>query len=329
MYRQVIFWLIAFIVIVLVIMWVIGGGPRRAYEEVTSFEFLPFSPETATGFRLPWQPAELFPVIDISTALQPASDDLSGAQYELADLEAEYERLNREAAMMRFGSPSPYTGTVSIVDDVLGVRATEPTEEYLQIAVDYTATSPIDVSGWSIESALSGTKAYLPGVASPFLMGTTNVSGSAQLPPGGLAIVTTASSPVGASFRENICTGYLDQYQRFAPQLGNECPSPASVLPLTEENLRAYGDTCFDAVAALYSCQFPQSLPDTVTPACRAYLTDALSYNGCVQRNRTRQSFETNRWRFFLGGQREIWRNSHDAIRLLDAQGKTVDVFVY
>lgn len=329
MFRQVLFWLIAFIVIILIVMWVIGGGPRRAYEQVTSFDILPFKP-TEAGFRLPWQPVELFPTIDITKAFQPTEgDNLADAQYELVELEAEYERLNREASMRTFGSPSPYTGSVTIVQDVLGVRASEPHEEYVQIAVDYKTKTAIDITGWSLESALTGTKVYLPGIASSFVMGTTNAAGSATLQPGGLAIVTTAQSPVGASFRENICSGYLDQFQEFHPQLGNECPSPSSVLPLTEQNLRSYGDTCFDAIAQLSSCRFPQDIPDTVTPACRAFLTDALSYNGCVSRNYTSRSFETNRWRMYLGGQSEIWRNSHDAIRLLDAQGRTVDVYVY
>jgi hypothetical protein len=212
---------------------------------------------------------------------------------------------------------------------VIGVRGTEAAEEYVQISVDYRASAEVDMSGWSLESALSGTKAYLPGVTSSFVMGATNAVGAPIIQPGGLVLITTGASPVGASFRENICSGYLDQFQNFNPQLGNECPSPSSVLPLTEENLRIYGDACFDAIALLYSCRFPQDIPESATPACRAFLTDALSYNGCVNRNRSSRSFEANRWRLFLGGQNEIWRNSHDAIRLLDAQGKTVDVFVY
>jgi len=328
MFRQVLFWLIAFIVILLIIMWVIGGGPRRAYQQVTSFDILPFKP-TEAGFRLPWQPVELFPTIDITQAFQPAKDDLADEQYQLAELEAEYERLSREASMRTFGSPSPHTGTVAIVRDAIGVRASDPHEEYVQIAVDYKAKGVVDITGWSLESALTGTKVYLPGIASSFVMGAANVIGSATLQPGGLAIVTTAQSPVGASFRENMCSGYLDQFQEFRPQLGNACPSPSSVLPLTEENLVRYGDACFDVINYLSACRFPQDIPDTVTPACRAFLTDALSYNGCVNRNRTSRSFETNRWRMYLGGQGEIWRNSHDAIRLLDAQGRTVDVFVY
>jgi hypothetical protein len=231
--------------------------------------------------------------------------------------------------MRTFGAPSPYVGKVNFVEDVGGVRATTPSEEYVQINVDYRAEAAVDVSGWSLESALSGSKAYLPPVATSFVMGAANGTGAALIQPGGLVIVTTSASPVGASFRENICSGYLDQFQEFSPQLGNDCPSPSSVLPLTEENLRLYGDTCFDVINQLYSCRFPQNIPDTATPACRAFLTDALSYNGCVNRNRSSRSFEVNRWRMYLSGQNEIWRNSHDAIRLLDAQGKTVDVFVY
>src|SRR3989344_5841072 len=101
MFRQDLFWFLAFILILLIIMWVIGGGPRRAYQQVPSFEILPFSP-AAAGFRLPWQPAELFPTIDITKAFQPAEEDsLAEAQYQLVELEAEYERLNREAAGMR------------------------------------------------------------------------------------------------------------------------------------------------------------------------------------------------------------------------------------
>ena len=272
----------------------------------------------------------MFQTIDISQALQPGADDYSDYQDRLTGLNEEYERVSREATQMRtFATPSPHTGSVSIVRDIFGVRGENAQEEYIQIAVNYGASGPVDVTGWSLESALSGTKAYLPGIASPLVVGATNVIGSAVIQPGGLIIVTTAASPVGVSFRENVCAGYLGQFQEFAPQLGNECPSPSSALPLTQENLQRYGESCFDAIASLYSCQFPQNLPHNITPACRAFLTDALSYNGCTNRNRASQSFETNRWRMYLGGQNELWRNSHDAIRLLDREGKTVDVFVY
>ncbi|OGG58562.1 hypothetical protein A2765_02445 [Candidatus Kaiserbacteria bacterium RIFCSPHIGHO2_01_FULL_56_24] len=329
MFRQIILALLAFIVIALLAMWIIGGGPRRSIQQIKDVTVLPFSPSTASGFRLPWQPAQLFPTLDITGALRPM-EDTSDAQSTYYDLEAEYERLNEEAAKARtFGNPSAYSGTVSIAHNTAGVRATVAHDEYVEIAANFQGSTAIDIAGWSLESALSGTRAYIPGGASAFVMGAANVIGPVTLDPGAIAIISSAPSPVGISFRENSCTGYLGQFQAFSPELGGQCPSASSVLPLTEENLRLYGDTCFDELNALPACQFPQALPDTVTPACRAFLVSALSYNGCVNRERYRSSFQTNTWRVYLGGNAELWRNSHDAIRLLDAQGKTVDVFVY
>jgi len=330
MFRQIILALLAFTVIALLIMWVIGGGPRRTINQIQDIDVLPFSPAGETGFRLPWQPAQLFPTLNITDALLIAGDDSIDPEYQLSLLEQEYDRLNSASADVRsFGNPSPLTGSVSIVGDASGVRSESAQEEYLQIAANSKNSTSIDITGWSLESALSGTRIYLPPGASTFLMGVTNTIGALALDPGGLAIVSSAASPVGISFRENSCSGYLEQFQPFAPQLDSGCPSPSSILPLTEENLQRYGEPCFDVVNALRSCEFPQNLPETVYSSCRAYLTEKLSYNGCVDRERSRFSFKKNMWRVYLGSSNELWRNSHDAIRLLDAQGKTVDVFVY
>ncbi len=168
----------------------------------------------------------------------------------------------------------------------------------------------------------------IPPSASPFLANSANILGATSLAPGGLALVATAASPVGVSFRENMCTGYLSQFQSFTPSLSDECPSPSQILPMTESNLVQYGESCFDAIRNLPSCRFPQDLSG-VSASCRAYLTEKLSYNGCVASNSFRAGFNANMWRVYLGASGELWRNSHDAIRLLDAQGKTVSVYVY
>lgn len=330
MFRQTVLALLAFIILAFAVMWVIGGGPRRTINQIQAIDVLPFSSQGETGFRLPWQPAQLFPTIDITGALQFAEDDAPNAEDQLAYLEGEYDRLNRAASDTRtFGNPSVHTGFISLISDTEGVRGESAHEEYLQIAADSRNTTSVDITGWSLESALSGTRIYLPGGTSSFLMGTANVMGAIVLDPGGLAIISSAASPVGISFRENSCTGYLAQFQSFNPPLGGECPLPSAILPVTEENLRTYGDGCFDIVNSLQACEFPQNLPDTLYTSCRAFLADRLSYNGCVQQNRSRSTFQKNLWRVYLGSQTEIWRNSHDAIRLLDAIGRTVDVFVY
>ena len=228
-----------------------------------------------------------------------------------------------------FGSASPYVGKVIIIDDVSGIRAENAAEEYLQISAAYTNTEAIDVTGWILESALTGIRVAISPAASPFIANNANALAPVSLEPGSLALIATAASPVGVSFRENMCSGYLEQFQTFSPPLIKECPFSSGILPLTQENLIRFGDSCFDALQNLSQCEFPQSLPNTISGACRAYLTEYLSYNGCVNQNRDRSTFQKNMWRVFLGSPQNLWRDSHDAIRLLDAQGKTVSVFIY
>lgn len=334
MLRPLLIALLAFVLIALIGLWVLAGGPRQTFERLANISFIgPFDPQDAAGFRLPWQPAELFPTLDISDALNISVPVEGGghlqAEAELAALEEEYARLEREASDLRtFGTPSPYQGTVSIAGNLSSIRESDPDREYVELVADHGANASISLAGWYLESALSRTRIPIPFAASPFISGAANTLVPVTLQPGGSAIIVSGASPVGISFRENSCIGYLEQFQPFGVPLPRVCPSPSSVLPLTEENLRLYGDGCFDVIASLGPCEFPQNLSDTLWPSCRAFLANTFSYNGCVGRERVRSSFESNTWRIFLNGG-EQWRNSHDAIRLLDAQGRTVDVFVY
>ncbi len=330
MVRTIIVGLFAFVLIALLVIWVISGGPRRlattAQETITGAAP---TTEEMDGFRLPWQPVQIFPTIDLSNALMlDVESPIADPQARLIELEAEYERLKGEADKQRtFGTPSKYAGMVAIVNDVIGVRS-EGSAEYLQISASYSNTSPIDMTGWVLESALTGTRVALPPAASPFMANGPNAVLPLSVEPGGVVIVSSATSPVGVSFRENACTGYLGQFQEFNPPLQDDCPSPSEVLPMTMENLQRYGDACFDAVSNLPRCRFPTTLPE-VAGSCKAFLTEYLSYNGCVTQMRSRLQFQKNEWRVFLGARTELWRDSHDAIRLLDAQGRTVSVFVY
>lgn len=331
MVRPILIALIAFILVALVGLWLLSGGPRTVFNaagRVTN-NIIP-SQEDIASLRLPWQPAELFPTLDITNNALSETRGYAAAEYELAELEEEYARLETEASNLKsFGTPSVHAGKVRIVRDSSTLRETDPAEEYVQLVADYSAEGGVDISGWQLESALSRTRAIIVPGASPFVLGEANALRPIAMYSGMRAIISTGPSPVGISFRENMCTGYLAQFQSYAPPLNESCPSPSSQMPLTEENLSRYGDACFDFIASLSACSFPQYIPDTVYPSCRAYLSDALSHNGCVNRNRYKAGFEKDTWRLYLGGISELWRNSHDAIRLLDASGKTVDVFVY
>ena len=328
MVRYIIGALLAFVLLALLVIWTMSGGPRKIITSTKASLARAVPSGEDVGFHLPWQPVQVFPTLDITDAFTVDSDAAS-PQERLAQLEMEYERLNSEVSRSRgFGVASPFAGKVAIVQDPSSLRENSARDEYIQIAANYANTESVDIAGWTLESALSGVRVVVPPSASPFIANSANVLGPTALDPGALALVLTSPSPVGVSFRENMCTGYLSQFQNFSPSLSEECPSPSDVLPLTAYNLQQYGDACFDAIQNLPPCRFPQNLSD-VSSACRAYLTDQLSYNGCVNKNRFRSGFQKNMWRIYLGAPSDLWRNSHDAIRLLDAQGRTVSVFVY
>ncbi len=266
---------------------------------------------------------------DLSQSLEGSGGKATQSpEEELSSLQNEYDVLNAQANEAKtFGTPSPYRGKVRISE---GYGASGSDEgEYVGIAAGVNSTAPVDITGWSIQSALTGVRAFIPRGASLFLMGSVNPQADIHLNPGDEAVVSSISSPVGTSFRENICTGYLTQLQSFSPQLEGSCPSPAESFPETADNLRTYGEVCFDFVRSLPSCTYPLSIPSNASPSCRTFLSDNLSYNGCVQNYQHKPGFARESWRIYLGAGGELWRNTHDIIRLLDTEGRTVDVFTY
>ncbi len=335
MIKTILKWLLFSIIIVFIAIWLWSGGPGKAWREAKSYtniiDVLFFKgTSTGSGFRLPWQPE--FPV-------GPGIPQAGGAgeappeqtvQQKLAALENQYAQLTmQEAEAKTFGTPSPFRGQVTIADAGTA-KTSDPRKEYVDLRASPDNTAPVDITDWSLQSAYTGIRVPIPQSASPFMMGVVNAQEQTMLPPGASAIVISGQSPVSVSFRENICTGYLAQLQNFFPPLSNSCPTAASALPFTPENLRYYGDTCFDYLQSIPSCTAPlQTVSSNVSRNCRTFAVNTLSYNGCVANNRFHSYFALNSWRIYLDSNAELWRNSHDIIRLLDANGRTVDVITY
>ncbi len=326
--------LIGFAIVTLVILlgvWLATGGVQEIVGVARGishpFRFV-FDGGLST-FRLPWQPeTKIFgPIVDIGGEISDTGAD-GAPEEELADAQKEYDAIVQEMQnMQNFGEPSAYRGHVTLAEAAAAEAGVA--NEYVELEAGWDNTSPVKISGWSLQSALTGIRAYLPRAAHPFILGSLNTQNDIYLEPGDSAIVATAVSPVGTSFRENVCTGYLAGSQRFTPELERACPAPSETLPLTPENIRTYGENCFDFVQTLSPCTLPASVPSSVSPACRLFLANNLSYNGCVQNHRHENDFPRSMWRIYLNAGGELWRNSHDIIRLLDADGRTVDVLTY
>lgn len=329
MIRNILIALFGFVVIALFILWILNGGIGRAYNSAKNFSF---SSGSSTGFALPWQPDGLIPRISSDSLFPDGSSayEAGSPEAELARLQEDYDNVQRDVnEYMSIGNPSPDFGKVKISNGYPGSRADKPSEEYVTIEAQYSNESPLSISGWSLESALSGVRVSIPSAASPFWLGAVNTLDPVQLAPGHAAMLITGTSPVGVSFRENICTGYLSQFQDFSPSLALRCPTPTDEIPVTVENMQRYGSECIDVAPYIPTCQFPQQLPPSLSPSCRTYLQTTLSYNGCVAKHASDAVFSENTWRLYLGSLRELWRNDHDALRLLDNEGRVVDVFVY
>lgn len=330
MIKTILIWVGVIIVLLLVALWFITGGVGRTIQQAKNMlnpvdDIFGFATSTGSAFRLPWQPDELTrgPIVS-----ETPEENTQSPEDELANTQKEYNatvKKTHEAEI--FGEPSRYRGMVHL--NAAAAAEGPAAAEYLEIEASSDATAPIDISGWSMQSALTGIRAHIPRGAYLFVLGDVNEQRDIALSPGGTAVIASGASPVGTSFRENECTGYLGELQGFIPPLQRECPLPADSLPFTPENLRAYGDTCFDFVNSLPRCTFPREIPSNLSPTCRTFVMNTFSYNGCVAENRSKSDFARDTWRIYLNAGGELWRNTHDIIRLLDADGKTVDVATY
>jgi hypothetical protein len=314
-------------VIGLLLFWLLSGGVSRAWQAGKDFTnpiAVMFGGGSTTQelISLPWRP-DTTRGPDISGYVGVADQQLQGG----GAVGQQQTQDDNTARLQQFGNPSPYRGVVTISS----VSASnDPSHEYVQLQSSGDAAGPLNISGWMLQSVVSGRLGVLPYAAPIYAGGTVNSVQQVALMPGGSVTVTSAVSPVGVSFQETKCTGYLDQVQSFYPALSEACPAPADTLPQTAQNLRTYGASCFDYLDSLQACSFVGAgLPSNLSSACRTYIATSLSYNGCVNMYRGGSDFAQRSWRLYLNQQSPLWNPLHDIVRLLDEQGRVVDVYTY
>ena len=233
-----------------------------------------------------------------------------------------------------FTNPSPYRGEVTFNTSPGDPEESLAALESVTIEVSRDAPASINITGWKLVSSASyGTIGS--GTAVP-RNGVVNSTAPISLNPGDTAVITSGRSPIGVSFRENECTGYLDEYQAFHPSLRTSCPSAENEYEdyVGNDDSDAIDD-CESFLGSVYRCEIVTRFPkdedgsNELSNSCRAFVTDHLTYNGCVDDHRNDRDFAGDTWRIFLGSAPQLWNDRHDTIKLLDAQGRTVDVLAY
>jgi len=220
---------------------------------------------------------------------------------------------------------SPITGEV-VIENVSGtsVNATAA-EQYVTIYAPSQNSAAVDISALSIKSVLSGAQESLGSGTSLPMAGQVNGTSDILLSPGQTAIVNVGESPIGVSFQENACVGFLSQHQTFTPDLYSDCPKPAaSSIPIPPgQDLYA----CTEYIQSLPSCTTPTysyNLGNSgVTDACQSYADSELNYNDCVAGDKGAPDFYGSTWRVFLNRTTPLWQE-HDTVELLDGNGLVV-----
>lgn len=212
-------------------------------------------------------------------------------------------------------------------DGIAGAKKTRPSEEYLRIVSSDQAKNPIMISGLVLRGSGLGSAVAIPRADDLFVLGTPAKRADVYLPPGGRALISSGRSPVGTSFRANMCSGYLEQFQEFSPSFVKECPTPLEELAhaglSTDLACRAF-------VEKLPRCQTYQGrVPSDLSASCKAFVAEKLNYNSCVATHKNRNDFYRNEWRIFLDQETELWREKNEIIRLIDAKGATIDAITY
>lgn len=228
-----------------------------------------------------------------------------------------------------FGNPSPYRGMVTLNHSVSNPGAANPANETLQIYVASDASVPVDITGWRLVSEATGASAAIPKGTEVPTSGIVNTVQDLVLKAGDRATISSGYSPIGGSFRENKCIGYFSSFQQFTPSLPMNCPAPRDELATYYGAGYLRDASCMDYIDKLSRCQVALTPPPSASGGCQAFIVKYLNYNGCMEAHQGDADFLGNSWRVYLGRTKSLWRSSHELVKLLDAQGNTVDAFTY
>ncbi len=206
-------------------------------------------------------------------------------------------------------------------------------DEYLIINVSKNATGSINIGGWKIRSTISGNSVTIPYATYLLRLGGENNEFPISAQPGDKIYVSTGSSPIGVSFRINLCTGYLEQFQDFSPSLPRKCPRAEDEIPpeyAFGSGPNAFNSDCIDFIEKISLCKInTKDIPYQMQTQCQEFVTKEINYNACATKHKNESDFYGNEWRLYLKRDVELWREQREVIELVDSNNLVVDVITY
>lgn len=219
--------------------------------------------------------------------------------------------------------PSLYSGWVELSRGTVAEEV-YPEKEFAEIDITRGNLSSVDISGWTLRNAAG--KSVRLGRGAEFYLSGNAVLSPIRVKGGDRIIVSAGHSPVGVSFKTNACSGYLEQFLDFTPEIPVRCPRISD--DVTYDYLE---DSCKDFVRSLPECTAnTQPFPDGIGYSCRYFVTASVNYNACAVRYKNDPDFyEDSVWRVFLNQDREMWSEENESVLLFDAAGNLIDEVKY
>lgn len=251
---------------------------------------------------------------------------------------------------------SSYARSISL-NNGNAAYAYQPYEEYITII--NRGKESVNITNWKLKNSkdkraydFGGTLRYFPSDTATIGQATLFISPQGLnklqdvvLQVGETAIVTTglagSQSPFKiVSFKENICSGYLENMPeyKFTPPLTRNCPRPAK-----EVGIEALDTECRKFVERMASCYTPKF--DTkdkngdichncvdgkpLSGSCVAFIKNHFNYTSCIAYHQNDTNFSSRTWRVFLGNGWEMWAQKYETIELFDQFGQLVNTRSY
>lgn len=300
--------IVIFLLIAIGVAWYLSGGSTKDLSGTGPFLRLP---GTGTG-----TPAYTVPSVILNKA--------STQQDEPNEKETKDTVVTNYLGTLT-ETTSPYASYVTLERSA---ASSDYRNEYLTVRVRNTPQR-IAVTGWRIESTATNLGTTLPQAMPLPSLGHLSSLQPVTLGAGETAYIVTGRSPLGTSFRTNMCTGYFEQFQDFVPNLRLACPSPDDEAE-RYFTTGTYTTECYNLVRAVNRCTLTiASIPASAGAQCQPFIESTLTYNGCATAHKNESGFYKNEWYLYLNRDQELWRDRSERIRLVDENGKVVGVVNY
>ena len=270
------FWWLIFVLFILFVAWFATGGPSRA--DLGSLFLQPpggiFGGDASTTIGA---------IGTSSSAWLPiAFPDISSSVTEPA--------FNKQIDELR-KNPSFFQGLVGF-EGTSNIRSSDPAQEYVSIYASGNNSAGVNITGWRIMSVKTGAMAIIGTAVDVPITAVTITPGAVVLGPGERAVISSGRSPIGVSFRTNKCSGYLAQFQTFTPAISPLCPNAMSELFERGGSGISGERACLAAAQKIGACRILATAPAGVSGPCSVFLTQTLTYNGCVNAHRGDPDFK-------------------------------------